>query len=277
MKVYEILSEAPNIGPTTTTPSGIVIPQSAAQQPAKKPTRAKAKPSTVPKKTPAKKTKVAAPAGPKGVKAGWERNQIKAADVEARWTKSFGAPLTMLMRVIGIGTALTQLYGDLEAVDKDFKAGIIDAQELESSREFLFGAFATQMLAPAVIKLTARALMITKIARVIKWLAAGATGAVTGGASVVAAFGTEAFFLWLQAWLGSDSGKNWLSNDLLLPIVKTMGKVPELAWSKLTGYYEKTKGPDGATAAKPSAPGQPAPVQQDPGTVSADDFIKSLK
>ena len=209
----------------------------------------------------------------KSKQAGWHANQTAAKAVETKWAKGFGPALTMLMRVIGIATSLTQLYLDLDMLDQEYKQGYIDQTQLEQGREFLFGVFTAQILVPAAAKLLARAAMVTRVARIIKWLAAGAGGAVTGGASIAAAFATEGFFIWLQSWLGSDAGKNWLANSFLLPVVKTMGKIPEGIWSSLTGYYEKSAGAAQGAGTKPAA--QPA-AKPAPGTISADDFIKSL-
>ena len=270
MKVYEIITEAPNIGPTTTTPSGIVIPQSAAQtSTTPRPKRASRKTSNT-----SKVAKPKAPATP--ITPRWQRNQISSQAVEAKWTKAFGTPLTVLMRVIGIFTALTQLYVDLEKVEQEYQAGGMDSAEVESTREFLFGTFLAQVLVPAVAKKVADILFITRLASAIKWVAAGATGAVTGGATVVAALATEAFFVWFQKWIGSDEGKNWLSQSFFMPLIKTMGKIPEGVWSTLTGYYEKSDAKKAdATGQQPNKPAVQKPQPQ-PGTVSADDFIKSL-
>lgn len=283
MKVYEIIFEAPNLGPTTTTPSGIVIPQSASGSTNKpRPKRTTRTRSGTPKPKIPKASSAATTTQPAAKTSRWQQNTVDAAKVEAKWTKALGR-MTVVMRVLGIATALTQLYVDLEKVDQEYQQGYMDQAEVESTREFLFGTFATQVLVPAIAKRVANALFITNMVRAIKWLAAGATGAVTGGASIVAALGTEAIFIWLQKWLGSDEGKNWLANSWLMPVIKTMGKIPEGLWSQLTGYYEKSadkkSATDGQQSNTPTQPGKPAPTTKpkpEPGTISADDFIKSL-
>lgn len=233
MKVYEILSEAPNLGPTTTTPSGIIIPQSAAT-----PASATTTPSTP---TPTKPTSPGQDIN-KWVKSRqkkWRSNKTRAARVEKVWMGKYGYALTGLMKLLGVSIALGQLYVDLDGLEEDYNNGEINKAQVESAREFLYGVFSAQILVPAVARRLASARIIVFIARIIKNIAAGLGAGVTGGASIAAAIATEGFFIWLQSWLGSDAGKDWIANNFLMGIVKTVGKIPEGAWSSLTDYYEK--------------------------------------
>ncbi len=253
MKIYEIISEAPQSLPPgyTTSAGGIVIPQSATTS---TPTTA---PSTATPTTPSKKIGLT---GRKNVnttpkksigqdigswvkerQAKWRANKTRASRVERVWMGKYGFILTKLMKYLGVAVALTQLYSDIEGLEEDYNNGEINKQQLESAREFIYGIFSAQILVPAVVRRLAGAKMVLTIARVIKNLAGAAGGAFTGGATIAAAVATEGFFIWFQTWLGSDAGKDWIANSFLMGIVKTMGKIPEGVWSSLTGYYEKAE------------------------------------
>jgi hypothetical protein len=253
MKIYELLSEAPNIGPTTTTPSGIIIPQTAATPPAGTTTPpANTAPSKKVSVTGARKT--VAPGAGKQTAVGqdignlWKDIQKKRrisatrkARVEKVWMGKYGFWLSKLMQVIGLGVSLTELYTDLEVAEEAFNEGDITVQQLESIREFLYGIFTVQVLVPVVRRVVTNVKIVTWIARALRYIVGGAGALVTGGASLAAVLATEGFFIWFQSWLGSDAGKDWIANTFLLGIVKTMGKIPEGAWSSLTNYYDRAE------------------------------------
>jgi hypothetical protein len=262
MKIYEIISEAPSLPPGyTTTPGGIAVPQSATT-----PTTASAStpPYTPSNSIPSKKVGIfgrTAPSKPSkttptstGSSPGqdigkwvnerqkkWRANKTRAQRVERVWMGKYGFFLTSLMKVLGVGIALTELYVDLEGLDEDFQNNQLNKKQVESAREFLFGVFSAQILVPAVARRIAGAKTILLIVRIIKNLAGAAAGGISAGATIAAAVASEAFFIWLQAWLGSDAGKDWIANTFLMGIVKTMGKIPEGAWSSLTSYYENSE------------------------------------
>jgi hypothetical protein len=67
-----------------------------------------------------------------------------------------------------------------------------------------------------------------------------------GGVSIAASLGTsiavmiasEAFIRWLQAWLGSPAGKDFISK-YIFDVIRFTGKPLESFWSDLTGFYKK--------------------------------------
>lgn len=253
MKIYELISEAPNIGPTTTTPSGIIIPQTAATPPA-------STPSTPANTTPSKKVgvtgarKTVNPTAGKQSSVGQDIGKVwgdikkkrkidatRKARIEKVWMGKYGFWLAKLMQVLGLAISLTELYTDLEVAEEAFNEGEISKQQLESIREFLYGVFTVQVLVPVVRRAVTNVKIVTWIARALRWVVGGAGAVVTGGASLAAVVATEGFFIWFQAWLGSDAGKAWISETFLLGIVKTMGKIPEGAMSSLFNYYENAE------------------------------------
>ncbi len=253
MRIYELLSEAPNIGPTTTTPSGIIIPQTAAPTPA--PTSTPSAPATPGKKVGITgKRQTVAPSGTKQSSPGqdiakiWKdiqkKRQIDAtrkARIDQVWKGKYGILLSRTMQVIGIAGSILELLIDLEKVEDEYEAGDISKEQLESLREFLYGIFLAQVLVPVTRRLVTNAKMVTWFVRILRYIVGGAGAIVTGGASLAAVLATEGFFIWFQWWIGSDAGKDWIANTFLLGIVKGMGKIPEGAFSSLTNYYERAE------------------------------------
>lgn len=254
MRIYELLSEAPNIGPTTTTPSGIIIPQTAATPSGKTP------PYTPSSTTPSKKVgpfgqrttvnpnvgKTSSPGQEigslwKDIKKKRRIDATRKARIEKVWMGKYGFWLSKLMQVIGIAVSLTELYTDLEVAEEAYNEGDISIKQLESIREFLYGIFTAQTLVPITRRIVTNVKIVTWIARALRYIVGGAGAIVTGGASLAAVVATEAFFIWFQSWLGSDAGKDWIANTFLLGIVKTMGKIPEGAMSSLFNYYENAE------------------------------------
>lgn len=174
-----------------------------------------------------------------GKQKSWRTNQKLFARLEAKWMRLYGTPLTWLMKLLGVGTALTFLYLDLESFEQEYAAGQFDKAQYEAGREFLFGTFMVQILTPAILRRLSQTFIVAGIVRAITWVAGGLSAGVTAGASVAALVASEAFFAWFQGYLSTGAGKDWLVNWVGTNIIRTMGKVPEGAWSALTDAYKK--------------------------------------
>lgn len=261
MKVYEIITEAPEY----TSPGGIVIPSGA-----KTADPIPVKPSQPTPAKPAKTPNIAARANTaikqriqgvsdlhKKVVTVKNASPKRMRRVEALWKNKYGLVLSSAAGILGLAVALTDLYTELDIADELHKNEEISDTVLEQYREWSFGRFSAQMLAPAVIKLLSRAVGITFVIRMIKNTIGIAGGFVSGGATTAAALASEGMFLWLRNFLGSPTATEWLTNDFFMPIVRTMGKIPEGAWSSLTGYYEKSNQAkkDAAKSTAGTAPG----------------------
>lgn len=273
MKVFEIISEAPNFStqPVPGSSSGLVMPagaKTAAPLPQAAPT------------TPPKTPNAAAQANKaiqqqvqnisdlhKKITQTISGAPKRSQKMDALWKQKYGTLLTVVMRIVGIAGALTDLYTELDLADEIFKNGEVSESVLKEYREWSFGRFATQVLTPAVAKVLGKAIGVSAMVRWIKNAVAVAGAGVSLGASAAAAFASEAFFIWLQRWLASPQATEWLTNGMIMPIVKTMGTVPETAWSELTGYYEKAQ-----KSSKPAAPS----VKAEPGSSDAEKLIKKL-
>ena len=71
-------------------------------------------------------------------------------ELQPKWTAKFAKPVVIIFRVIGIVTAVTQLYATLCALEAMYVKGLIDETRLQSQREFEFGIFQTQILLPLI-------------------------------------------------------------------------------------------------------------------------------
>jgi hypothetical protein len=159
-----------------------------------------------------------------------------------RWSAKMASrlgPWMMLLKIIGVGAACYEFWDDMGIAEQLYIDGEIeDDAELERFRQFYTGVFMAQIIVPAVARAIINSRYVVWIAKFITRIVGLGTGVVTAGASVAALIATEAFFAWFQWWLGTEKAKNWLSDELLEPLI-LLGKIPESAWSSLTGYYEK--------------------------------------
>lgn len=170
-----------------------------------------------------------------------ERKRKSLGTASERWsakmTTTLG-PWMTLLKLLGVAAACYELWDDLGIAEEMYTSGEIGEDELRDFRQFYTGVFVAQMLLPAVARAIANSRYVVWIAKFITRVIGLGTGVVTAGASIVALVATEAFFSWFTWWLGTEKAKDWLSNELLMPLI-LLGKIPEAAWSSLTGYYEK--------------------------------------
>ena len=162
--------------------------------------------------------------------------------IQPAWTAKFASPLVMIFRVVGITTAVTQLYGTLCALEAMYIKGLIDETRLESQREFEFGVFQTQILLPLLPKIIGWFLNFLTGAKAVTRLFGGLSAGVTAGASVVAAIATAAGVTWLQYWLGTEKGRDWIQASIFMTPVKLFGKIGDEAWDQLMNAYQGATG-----------------------------------
>lgn len=282
MKVFEIISEAPEY----TTPGGIVIPSGAKTAepiPTKSPEPALPKtPNAAVRANTAIKQQIQSVGDVhKKVTQTIANAPKRTKRIEALWQKKYGTLLTTATRLLGITVALTDLYTELDTADEMYQKEEISSAVLEQYREWAFGRFAAQILVPSATKLLSRAVGITFVVRMIKNAIGVAGATVSFGATAATAIASEVFFVWLQNWLSSPEATKWLTNDFMMPIVRTMGQIPEAAWSSLTGYYEraeksKPNKPGAAPATKPTASAAQTPAGAAP-SAEPDDAEKLIK
>ena len=162
--------------------------------------------------------------------------------VEARWTRKFASPLVTLFKWLAIATAINQLYSNLCVLEAMYVQGLIDETKLQSQREFEFGVFQSQILFPLIPKIVKWFINLTTGAKAVARLLGGLSAGATAGASVVALIATEAGIRWFQTWLGSESGRNWISNSILMYPIKMFGKIGDEAWDQLLNAYQGVTG-----------------------------------
>jgi hypothetical protein len=164
------------------------------------------------------------------------------ARVEGMWKKKFG-PWGKVFTAMGIAVALTQLYENLYVTEALYVQGKLPGNDggyakLVEQREFEFGVFTTQILAPTLTKWILRAIAT---ATGVKWLIrvlGGISTTATLGASIAGVIASEAFIRWFQWWLGSEQGRNVLF-EYFGGIIRTIGTPTESLWSIIVGYYNK--------------------------------------
>lgn len=191
--------------------------------------------------------------------------------VNAMWTNRFGI-WSKVFGVIGVSTALTQLYENLYVLEAMYVQGKLPGEDggyakLVEQREFEFGVFTTQVLAPTVTKWTLRTIATLTGVRLLIRVLGGVTVGATLGASIAAIIASEAFTRWFQWWLGSEQGRKVLY-DYLGGVVRTFGTPTESLWSLIMDSYnsadkKKFDSPEAAktaqtdrVAATPSISGQ---------------------
>lgn len=244
MKVYEIITEEPNIGPTTTTASGIVIPQSAATPPASaKPTAPKPAPNTV------QKVNKSISDIYRRRSVMWKKSTRAKERAQAKYDKNYGTVGKAFFGLLNIVPPIINLLVDLEGAEMDYTVGYTDEDgtknqltqpQYEAMREYIWGIYAIQ-LSSVTIAMATKAKIAATVIRILIRVGSLAGFAVSGGASLAVIIGSEIFFTFLINFISSDAGQNWLIDDFLVPYVKLGGKIPDAAISKLTGAYEKAE------------------------------------
>ena len=163
-------------------------------------------------------------------------------EIQPLWTAKFAKPVVLLLRVLGIITAVNQLYGTLCALEAMYVKGLIDETRLQRQREYEFGIFQTQILLPLVPKAVGWMINFLTGAKAVTQFLGGISAVGTAGASVAAAIATTAGVTWLQYWLGTQSGRDWVGNSLLMPLVQGFGKIGDEAWDQLMNAYQSATG-----------------------------------
>jgi hypothetical protein len=167
-------------------------------------------------------------------------NAEAAAKMEAGFFARVGGTFAWLLKKIGLGAALWDLWIDLSGLEDLYNNKELSKEDYEAEREFAFGIFEAQILAPFIIRFVSRSMEVLLLAKVIKnvVLTAGvvagvATGGVVSAASIATMIATEAGITAFQLWLGSDQGKDYLGKQIFMPYIRGAGYVGEGIWNKL--------------------------------------------
>jgi len=147
-----------------------------------------------------------------------------------------------IFTVIGIAIAINQLYSRLAVVEAMYVQGKLPGDDggfemMQQHREYAFGIFQVQLLTPLLVKLISRVIGATSL---VKWFIRALGGVsvfASMGASIVAIVATEAFTRWLQAWIGSAAGKQFIS-EYIFDVIRFTGKPLESFWSEIFGFYK---------------------------------------
>jgi hypothetical protein len=160
---------------------------------------------------------------------------------QIKWTAQFATPLVTIFKILGITTAITQLYGNLCVLEAMYVKGLIDETRLQSQRETEFAVFQTQILLPLIPKMVGALVNLLTGVKAVTRLFGGLAAGATAGASVVAMIATEAGLRFLQAWLGTESGRSWLV-ALTGGSIKYFGKIGDEVWDQLLNAYQGVTG-----------------------------------
>ena len=167
-------------------------------------------------------------------------NAEAAAKMEASFFARVGGTSAWLLKKIGLGAALWDLWIDLSGLEDLYNNKELSKEDYEAEREFAFGIFEVQILAPFIIRFVSRGMEVLLLAKVIKNVVLGAgavagvaTGGVVSAASIATMFFTEAGITAFQLWLGSDQGKDYLGNKIFMPYIRGIGYAGEGIWNKM--------------------------------------------
>jgi hypothetical protein len=166
------------------------------------------------------------------------RNAEKVVDAK------YGGWMKMAFRGLGLTVAITETWAITSALDDMYQEGEMSREGLEEGREFAWGLFNTAMIAPAVVKLTSRALLVTTVLRLFKNALAVIAAPVSLGASVVGAVATEAFFVWLRKWIMSPEGQEFFKT-YLFEVVRYFGKPTDATANLLQKAWRTVQGKEG--------------------------------
>lgn len=257
MKVYDIISEAaPQYTPGALARRNAMKSQVPAASKTANPST-NAGPSDLRKQRTAQAAELRRQGGPKSLrKVGdvikkhheiWKTGNTAAAEAMEKsfWAK-LGTGTGTLFKLLGWGTAIADLYIDLAGLEELYNDKELTREEYEAEREFAFGVFEVQIIAPTVIRMVANSRIVLMLARLIKNIVLGAgavagvaTGGVVSAASIAAMVATEAGILAFQMWLGSDQGKDALGKAFG-GIIRKGGYVGEGLWNKLLEQFSNS-------------------------------------
>lgn len=177
-------------------------------------------------------------AGLSKLSAEYARKFKLSARVERMWMTKYG-PWGKFFGFLGLTAAITQLYCNLYVLEAMYVQNKIDFPKLEEQREYEFGVFEVQLLAPALLKLISRVIGATTA---VKWfirLLGGVSTVASLGASIAVTLASEAFIRWFQHWLGTEQGRQVLY-EYFGGIIRTIGKPVDSIWDHVFKYYDKT-------------------------------------
>lgn len=176
------------------------------------------------------------------IKAGRASINQKGISIDDKVTKLLG-PWRKLLWILGLVTAIVELWTDLTALEEFYEAGKSkDNKEynltaFQEDRQFRIGVFEVAVLTPWLLSKLRIARIVTFVARIIVSIATAGATAATFGAAAVVFMAEQAFFTWFQWWLGSDEGLKWLHENLLMPLV-LFGKIGDNAFQQLHKVYD---------------------------------------
>lgn len=175
------------------------------------------------------------------------KNQRRTDLLTKVWMAKWGG-LTAFLKVIQVVGPAIELYCQLdfaqEMRDGKVPGHTLDAEEYKDLEEQLWGLFVLQELAPIAIRIARSVFLINWVLRIIKWVAGSVSATVTAGTTVALAVASEAFQIWLQYWITSDAGTKWLSESMLMPIVKGIGWGPAALSSLIKEWRASSEAKD---------------------------------
>lgn len=287
MKIYDIISEAPNIGPTTTTSGGIIMPANS------KTTQAKTSSGKglkgIKSKNPFNiiKSKIKG-ATPQSVSDTIEKfktdlktnrkafgKNVKRFELWDRaYKRNVSRAIRVLGKMLGLGILIESYWSSMNIAEEFVKDGTMTQAKYEEYRKFRLGWLATTLGANAYVLSKIKKLLkrVSWLVRIIKWVAAGAGTVFSGGTAAVAAIGTALATEYAQIrfilWLDSQAG--WASQVILLQYIITgigslgarfLGDVKQITTDAAKSEKPKEKDTSGQAAQPKVTPKPKAPAR----------------
>lgn len=180
-------------------------------------------------------------AGLSKIASNYSAKYEKAIEANGKFMQKYGT-WGKVFSAIGLATAIIQLYSELAVVEAMYVQGKLPGDDggremLEQHREYAFGIFQVQVLTPFIVKFLSRIIGATSL---VKWFIRALGGVsvfASLGASIVAVGASELFIRWLQAWLGTSAGRDFIAK-YIFDTIRFTGKPLESFWSEIIGFYK---------------------------------------
>jgi hypothetical protein len=174
------------------------------------------------------------------------KSALATAKLET-FMKNIGSPAAALIRYISLYDIITDYFNVVGVVEEAYQNG--DLSEDSAENDAIFKSYISQLNGILTAKLAVwyagkkTSFTIAKwVARFIRLIVGGGTTLATAGIGLAAVVASEGFFIWLERFLDSDQGRDWLLNTWFGPWIIGLGKVQGSVWDSLTGYYKDQAG-----------------------------------
>jgi hypothetical protein len=154
--------------------------------------------------------------------AAYEKHRARAEAIKDSYLGKAGAITGRIFRWIGLIDPAITLWTTVIGLEDDYKNGFeynngqpMTMEDFTAERDFAYGIFATQILAPLLARSLINVTQALWLGRTIKNAVAVAAAPISGGLSIGAALATEAGLMAFAMFLGSNTAQNFLADNIM--------------------------------------------------------------